>query len=361
MQISFLFACMLNGTTGKFPLDLKKVWIPVLLSIGVSVYLIIGSLNLQKLDGIKFSQQLLVGLLLSILTVSLRDLAYMYRIKTITGNSMNWWVSLQVILLWEFGSAVTPGAVGGIALALFILRKEGISYGQTIATIMLTTILDNIAFVMVFSVLFVINGTAMFNVSAACADLQGHPILQGLRSLSKGAWIVYVVQILITTFLIFGLLVSPKIAQKLFYRIGRFRLLQRFKSSLQTLGDDLIITAQVFKKASLSFWIKISFATLITWVSRYALANALFFAFQQADLNHIEIFSRQYVLWTFLMVPSTPGASGLAELSFIALNCEFIPGGLSAAVATLWRLFSYYNYILAGILVLPKWLKRVNQ
>jgi uncharacterized protein (TIRG00374 family) len=78
-------------------------------------------------------------------------------------------------------------------------------------------------------------------------------------------------------------------------------------------------------------------------------------------LNHIEIFSRQYVLWSFLMVPSTPGASGLAELSFIALNCEFIPGGLSAAVATLWRLFSYYNYILAGILVLPKWLKRVNQ
>lgn len=353
---------MANGNKSeRLPLNIQNIWIPVLLSLGVSIYLIAENLDVKTLASIQLSRKILIGMLAAVFTVSLRDLAYMYRIKTITGNTMSWWVSLQVILLWEFGSAVTPGAVGGIALALFILRKEGISYGQTIATIMLTTILDNLAFVIVFSVLFIINGTAMFNVSATCADLQGHPILQGLRSLSKGAWIVYIVQIFITSFLIFGLLISPKTAQKLFYRIAGFRLLQRFKSSLQTLGDDLIITAQVFKKASLFFWIKISFATLITWISRYALANALFFAFQESDLNHFEIFSRQYVLWTFLMVPSTPGASGLAELSFIALNCEFIPGGLSAAVATLWRLFSYYNYILAGMLVLPKWLKRVNK
>jgi uncharacterized protein (TIRG00374 family) len=353
---------MANGNKSeRLPLNIQNIWIPVLISLGVSIYLIAENLDVKTLSSIQLSRKILIGMLAAVFTVSLRDLAYMYRIKTITGNTMSWWVSLQVILLWEFGSAVTPGAVGGIALALFILRKEGISYGQTIATIMLTTILDNLAFVIVFSVLFIVNGTAMFNVSATCADLQGHPILQGLRSLSKGAWIVYIVQIFITSFLIFGLLISPKTAQKLFYRIGRFRLLQRFKSSLQTLGDDLIITAQVFKKASLFFWIKISFTTLITWVSRYALANALFFAFQESELNHFEIFSRQYVLWTFLMVPSTPGASGLAELSFIALNCEFIPGGLSAAVATLWRLFSYYNYILAGMLVLPKWLKRVNK
>ncbi len=349
-----------ESSSEKLPLNLKNIWIPVLLSVGVSIYLIAGNLQLSTLKSITLSQQLLVGLFFALLTVSLRDLAYMYRIKTITGNKMNWWVSLQVILLWEFGSAVTPGAVGGIALALFILRKEGISYGQTIGTILLATILDNLAFVLVFTILFFLHGSAMFNVDALCPDLEGHPILQGLRSLSKGAWLVYIGQIAITSFLIIGLLLSPATAQKFIYKISRIQFLNRFEKSLRTLADDLVITAHTFKTSSLTFWIKISAATLITWLSRYALANALFMAFSQTELNHWAIFARQYVLWTFLLIPSTPGASGLAELSFIALNCEFMPGGLSAAIATVWRLFSYYNYIIAGILVLPKWLKRVN-
>jgi uncharacterized membrane protein YbhN (UPF0104 family) len=343
----------------KLPFNIRNIWIPVLLSIGVSAYLIVGNFKYQTLENIRFSSYFLWGLLGGLASVSLRDLAYMYRIRLITGNTMSWWVSLQVILLWEFGSAVTPGAVGGIALALFILRKEGISYGTTVATIMLTTILDNLAFIVVFSGLFGWYGMGMFDVSAVCTDLQGHAILQGLRSLSKGALMVYLGQIAVTSFLIFGLLVSPKSVQMFFYRLSRIRLLHRFAGVLQELGDDLVITSDIFKNSPFSFWIKISVATLITWISRYALANALFYCFQPSGLDHLQIFSRQYVLWTFLMIPSTPGASGVAELSFIALNCEFIPGGLSAAVATLWRLFSYYNYILAGVLVLPRWLKRV--
>lgn len=346
--------------TEKLPLNLRAIWLPVLLSLSVSVYLIVSNFSFKTLEKIELSQQLLVGLFFALITVSLRDLAYMYRIKKVTGSKMSWWVSLQVILLWEFGSAVTPGAVGGIALALFILRKEGISYGQTIATIMLTVILDNLAFVVVFTLLFVINGMAMFDVSSHCADLDGRFVLQGLRSLSKAAWIVYAAQIVISVFLIIGLLAKPEKLKNVIHRLGKIRFLKRFETNLESLGNELEITANHFKKESVGFWVKISLVTIIAWISRHALANALFLAFTDVNLNQFDIFSRQYVLWTFLLLPSTPGASGLAELSFIALNCEFIPGGLSAAVATVWRLFSYYNYILAGVFILPKWLKRVN-
>lgn len=345
----------------KLPLNIKTIWLPVLLSLSVSVYLVASNFSFKTLEKIELSQQLLVGLFFALITVSLRDLAYMYRIKKITGNKMSWWVSLQVVLLWEFGSAVTPGAVGGIALALFILRKEGISYGQAIATIMLTVILDNLAFVTVFTLLFGINGMAMFDVSTHCTDLEGRFVLQGLRSLSKAAWIVYAVQIVVSIFLILGLLAKPNKLKNLIHRLGKISFLKRFETNLESLGDELEITAKHFKKESFGFWLKISIVTIVAWISRYALANALFIAFSDLSLNQFDIFSRQYVLWTFLLLPSTPGASGLAELSFIALNCEFIPGGLSAAVATVWRLFSYYNYILAGVFILPKWLKRVNK
>ena len=75
----------------------------------------------------------------------------------------------------------------------------------------------------------------------------------------------------------------------------------------------------------------------------------------------LEVFARQYVLWIFLVIPTTPGASGWAEISFIALNCEFMPVGLSAAIALVWRIYTYYLYLLVGVMVLPGWLKRTGK
>jgi uncharacterized membrane protein YbhN (UPF0104 family) len=343
--------------------SLAKILIPALLSVGVSAYLIYTNFDLAVFSSISITPQLIQGLILAALVVIVRDLAYMYRIREITGGNLGWWVSLQVILLWEYGSAITPGAVGGIALALFILRREGISYGRTIGSIMLTTILDNLAYVVVFSILFAAYGKSLFIVNAVCPDLEGHAILQGLRALSHGTWIVYIAMIFFTAILTFGLFISPGTAQRFFHWLGDIRWLSRFKNGLYNLGDDLVITSSTFASKPFIFWVRISLTTLISWVSRYALANAVIYAFSDnvAVLDMGEIFTRQYVLWSFLIVPSTPGASGLAELSFMAMNCEFIPVGLSALVATIWRLFSYYLYLIAGAFVLPYWLKRVNK
>jgi hypothetical protein len=36
----------------------------------------------------------------------------------------------------------------------------------------------------------------------------------------------------------------------------------------------------------------------------------------------------------------------------------FIATGLAPALALLWRLMSYYPYILIGIIILPRWIRR---
>ncbi len=344
----------------KQPVKLGRVWIPVTISVIVSAYLIYSNFSVKSFAKLSFSATVLVGLFIALATVMMRDAAYMYRIRLLTGNKLSWWVSLQVILLWEFGSAITPGAVGGIALALFILRKEGISYGQTTATIILATILDNLAFIIVFSLLLLIYGNSMFSVSTFCPDLEGHFILQGLQSLSKGAWIIYFLQIGITMLLSFGLFVNPQKAKNIFFKLSEKKLLSRFEKKLKQLGEDLVTTSLTFLHQPKTFWLKAIAITIITWVSRYALVNGLVIAFSGETFSQLEVFARQYVLWTFLLLPSTPGASGLAELSFIAMNCEFFPEGTSAFVATIWRMFNYYIYIILGIVVLPRWLKRVN-
>jgi uncharacterized protein (TIRG00374 family) len=55
----------------------------------------------------------------------------------------------------------------------------------------------------------------------------------------------------------------------------------------------------------------------------------------------------------------TPGGSGLAEYAFGELMAPF---GKSAFVilglAFLWRILSYYSYLIIGAIILPRWLRK---
>ena len=74
------------------------------------------------------------------------------------------------------------------------------------------------------------------------------------------------------------------------------------------------------------------------------------------------IFAKQLVMWGALMVPITPGATGMAEWLFGGFMGEYFANAqLANTTAFLWRLFSYWPYLFAGIIVFPVWYKRVNK
>jgi uncharacterized protein (TIRG00374 family) len=64
-------------------------------------------------------------------------------------------------------------------------------------------------------------------------------------------------------------------------------------------------------------------------------------------------------MWVVLLISPTPGGAGIAEIMFNEYLSVFIPVGLVAALAILWRLISYYSYLFIGSILLPSWLKRV--
>lgn len=75
--------------------------------------------------------------------------------------------------------------------------------------------------------------------------------------------------------------------------------------------------------------------------------------------DHFLIYARQLVMWVILLISPTPGGSGIAEFAFSGFLEEFSPDGLAGIQATLWRLFSYYPYLIVGSIVLPVWLRRI--
>lgn len=66
-------------------------------------------------------------------------------------------------------------------------------------------------------------------------------------------------------------------------------------------------------------------------------------------------------MFVMMIISPTPGSSGVAEFIFSELLQDLTPVGLGIALAALWRLISYYPYLLIGVLVLPRWLRRVTR
>jgi hypothetical protein len=349
----------MSGNSSKQPPSVSwwKLTLPVALGFVVSGYLIAATFKPESLSGIHFNCQLLAGLLLAAFFVALRDFFFIYKIRFSTDKAISWKTAFVVIMLWEFGSAISPGSVGGIAFALFLLAGEGISYGRSTAIILLNTLLDNVAFVVMFALMYLMVGNTMFNPAAHCPDLHGQPVLQAVRGLSSKIWIGYAGYVGIVAFLVIALFVLPHTTGHFFHYLAQKPWLKFASGRLVHFANDIETAANEFKSRGFSFWAPITLATFGNWMARYALPNALFFGFAQQPLQVLEIYARQYATWIFLVIPSTPGASGVAEMAFMAMNCEFMPEGLSAAITTIWRIYSYYLYLIVGALLLRVWLK----
>jgi uncharacterized protein (TIRG00374 family) len=80
--------------------------------------------------------------------------------------------------------------------------------------------------------------------------------------------------------------------------------------------------------------------------------------------DHILLFARQLILWIMMMISPTPGGSGFAEIILGRYLSDLIPvddvhaNGVSMAMALIWRILSYYPFLIAGVLILPGWIRR---
>jgi len=105
----------------------SRIIFPILIGIGVSGWLLYHNFNREAFSFVQFSWHTLLFIVIAFSMMLVRDVAYMYRIIILTDNRLSWKQAFNIIMLWEFSSAVSPSVVGGTAPAIFFLYKEGLS------------------------------------------------------------------------------------------------------------------------------------------------------------------------------------------------------------------------------------------
>lgn len=347
-----------SNPVGKIKVS-QAIW-PVLLGLGVVAFLFYREFNPAVFNDFHITWRSIMWIFISFACIFGRDLGYVIRLRILSrkvaGEALSWGAALRVIMLWEFTSAITPGAVGGTSVAIVYVNKEGISVGRSSTIVMLTSFLDELYFLIMFPLLLAFVGIDnLFNIT-----VQGGILAKGLMSF---ALIGYILKFAFTTILAYGLFINPRGLKLLILKVFKVRWLRRWRMGANVAGYEIVASSENIKRFGAMFWMKAFGATFLSWSSRYLVANALIIAFFAVSDNFL-LFARQLVMWIMMLVLPTPGGSGFAELVFTNYCSDLISVPLelqlsaAALIAFMWRGVTYYPYLAVGAVLFPRWIKR---
>ncbi len=341
-----------NNIQNQF--SFKKLLIPIAISV-LACVLIFKLFDSEKslweiIQSLHFTLQSCVWLSLAIIAHCLRDLMYMWRLRVLSDKKITWRNSFDVIMLWETASSITPSSAGGSGFAMFIINREGISFGKSTSMLIVTVLLDKIYYVLILPILLLILGE--WDIFPPSMNL--------ISGFEYYLWAGYFVLLFLTILLYYGLFINPQLLKRLIVKpFFALPFLRRFRRKAAKTGVEIEIASQELIKKPFSFFLEAFTATFLSWTFRFLVLNFIFLAFIP-DFDQIIIFCRQLLTWLIMLLPLSPGSSGIAEYAFMEVMSDVSSKEIIFALILLWRGITFYPYLVIGIIVFPKWLKRTD-
>ena len=307
----------------------------------------------ESLKQVKWDTATTIWLFIAFLFMVSRDFFYVVRIRLLTKNQLGWKAAIYVILLWEFASALTPGVVGGTAVAMFILNRETIPFGRATAIVVITAFMDNLFFILMIPLVFLfVSQHDLFPAGDGSSVVLTWWFWGGFGIIFSVCLVLY-----LTIFWF------PSFATRFLLFIFRLPFLKRWRFIAAEWGKDIEKSAHIFKKEKPRFWLAVFGSTFMSWISRYLVINAILNAFISLGFyDNILILGKQLILWLFMLVSPTPGGSGVAEFAFGELLADFSSSAILLTImAIVWRLISYFPYLFIGAILLPSWIRRTQR
>ena len=326
-----------------------KIFLPIAIGLAVVAWLFKREFNPAVWASIHFDWKVIGCIILAWVFMLGRDFGLSWRFRALTDRQLTWMQAWKVDMLCEFTSCVTPSAVGGSALGMVYLNREGIELGRATTLMMTTLFLDELFFVVSLPiVMLVVPYHELFDF--------GHGgFTVGLQSVF---WVVYAIIFIWTTILFLGIIVRPHAIHRFLNWLFHFRFLNKWAAQIDTLGTNMEQTGKELRQRPFKWWLETFGGTALSWSSRYLVVNALFLGFAPMA-NQLVVFARQFVVWICLMISPTPGSAGISEWLFTTYYGDLInSAGMALVIALFWRIISYYVYLIVGACIVPGWIQQ---
>lgn len=334
----------------------SRIIIPVLIGIGVVGYMLWNQFDPEEFAKINWNSHTIIWVGLSLVFLVIRHFAYAKRLRILSEKAFSWRKCIELIFIWEFSSAVSPTSVGGSAVALFILAQEKLSTAKTTTIVLYSAILDTIFFIGTLPIFLLLIGPDIIR-----PDMTSFDDIDGWGYTFLGA---YFLMLTYGSAFFYGVFINPKPIKKIIVGATKIRWLRRFRHKAIELGNDIIIASKEMKRKNWKFHVSAFLSTATAWSCRFLLLNCLVIAFVATTptdfFTQFKLYARLETMFVIMAFSPTPGGVGIAEATFGGFVTDFVTNkNIALPIAILWRLFTYYSYLLLGAIIIPNWIRNL--
>ena len=247
------------------------------------------------------------------------------------------WSSTKIVIANLFLACITPSMAGGEPIRIHLLNKEGLSIGSATAATLGERLIDAIFILICVPIAFLI-----FN-----SYIQDYRIKIGVG--------VGIVVFLIGIILFVYAIKKPNKIKSLLYWINnkasRYskkekkegRIIKKINTEVDNFHNSMNFLINEKKKTFIIGFI----LTVLLWSTAFIVASLILLGL---GLNPfiIESYAAQILLLVIVMLPTTPGSSGITEVGIGGLYLPLIGSNLIGIFVLLFRLATYYTNIIAG-------------
>jgi uncharacterized protein (TIRG00374 family) len=336
---------------------LSRIILPISIGIVVVLYLLWKQFDPEEFAKIRWTGHTLFWMLVSIGILVVKHLSYSVRLWILSDREFSFLKCIELVVIWEFSSAVSPTSVGGSAVAFFVLSQEKLSTARTATIVLYTIVLDTFFFVFSALGLVLLLGPSVIR-----------PGMGQINDIDGWGWTFIGSYLAMCTYgcvFAYGLLVSPVQIKRSLVGITKIGFLKKYRRKMVELGNDMIAASKELRQRNWKYHAGAALATAAAWSARFLLLSALIIAIvgvppiSLAFIDQLKLYARLESMFIITLFSPTPGGAGFAEFVFGGFLSDYVPRGIALVVASIWRLITYYSYLIAGVIVIPYWIRNI--
>jgi uncharacterized protein (TIRG00374 family) len=331
---------------------LTKTKISILISVALSVsiillimYLTIDAQTIQYLSQVSFRAEFFLFFGAAIVLNIVYWFIWGARIKVLSRTidpsiQISLWESTKIVITNQFLAGITPSLAGGEPVRIYLLNKDGLSTGGATATVFGERLIDAI-----FILILVPFGFFIFKDRI------------DITLISYGLTIGLIV--FITGIILFALALKYPRRTKDFLmwigvRVSRIskkkerstKVVNRIGQEIDNFHSSMVLFLTKGKKSFLAA----GGLTVLMWCTGFMIPSMILFSLGLPPF-FVESYAAQALLLIIVMLPTTPGSSGVTELGMAGLYGVVLGASnqyLLGVFVLLFRFITYHMNVLCG-------------
>ncbi len=335
----------------------KTIKFPIILSIIISILIIIIILYFTiDVSTFEYFSQAKIRYEFFIIAFFLQIISWFIwgaRLKVLSHEieknfKISIWESTKIVIANLFLAAITPSMAGGEPVRIYLLKKDGLSVGAATASVLGERLLDA-----VFIIFCVPIGFFVFRNKIEIGYIQ--------IGLSVGILLfVLIIFLFILTMNYpsktksFLITISKKI-DKIRKIKSKDKILDRINSEVDNFHKCMIYFITEGKK----IFIIAGSLTILYWLTIFMIPSMIFLGLGLKPY-YILSYSAQILLIVVIMLPTTPGSSGITEGFLAGLYSVIIGSSLIGIFILIFRFITFHFNLIIGAIFQYKIFKSVS-